>query len=81
MGASGAIAGVLGAYFILYPRARVLTWFFVFRVLPAGLGHAGILVCVSVLRGSGYAFDGDGPGAMWEAWRYGPTWADLSRDW
>ena len=30
LGASGAIAGVLGAYFILYPRARVLTWFFVF---------------------------------------------------
>lgn len=28
VGASGAIAGVLGAYFILYPRARVLTWFF-----------------------------------------------------
>jgi len=27
LGASGAIAGVLGAYFILYPRARVLTWF------------------------------------------------------
>jgi membrane associated rhomboid family serine protease len=30
VGASGAIAGVLGAYFLLYPRARVLTWFFVF---------------------------------------------------
>jgi membrane associated rhomboid family serine protease len=36
VGASGAIAGVLGAYFILYPRARVLTWFFVFILyLPA----------------------------------------------
>jgi membrane associated rhomboid family serine protease len=36
VGASGAIAGVLGAYFILYPRARVLTWFFVFVVyIPA----------------------------------------------
>lgn len=30
VGASGAIAGVLGAYFVLYPRARVLTWFFLF---------------------------------------------------
>src|ERR1022692_1111154 len=30
LGASGGIAGVLGAYFVLYPRARVLTWFFVF---------------------------------------------------
>ncbi len=36
VGASGAIAGVLGAYFLLYPRARVLTWFFVFVLyLPA----------------------------------------------
>ena len=36
VGASGAIAGVLGAYFILYPRARVLTWFFVFVLyIPA----------------------------------------------
>ena len=39
VGASGAIAGVMGAYFILYPRARVLTWFppiFFFHV-PAWL--------------------------------------------
>jgi membrane associated rhomboid family serine protease len=37
VGASGAIAGVLGAYFILYPRARVLTWFppIFFFYLPA----------------------------------------------
>jgi len=27
LGASGAIAGVLGAYFVLYPKGRVLTWF------------------------------------------------------
>jgi len=39
VGASGAIAGIMGAYFILYPRARVLTWFppiFLFHV-PAWL--------------------------------------------
>ncbi|HTW57485.1 MAG TPA: rhomboid family intramembrane serine protease [Terriglobales bacterium] len=36
VGASGAIAGVLGAYFLVYPRARVLTWFFVFVMyIPA----------------------------------------------
>ncbi len=36
VGASGAIAGVMGAYFVLYPRARVLTFFFVFFLwLPA----------------------------------------------
>jgi membrane associated rhomboid family serine protease len=40
IGASGAIAGVMGAYLILYPRARVLTLvpliiFFTFWWLPA----------------------------------------------
>ena len=31
IGASGAIAGILGAYIVLYPRAKILTliWFFV----------------------------------------------------
>lgn len=46
IGASGAIAGVMGAYFILYPRARVLIWFppiFFFHV-PAWLmlGYWGV---------------------------------------
>jgi membrane associated rhomboid family serine protease len=39
VGASGAIAGVMGAYFLLYPRARVLTvvpvFFLFFWWLPA----------------------------------------------
>ncbi len=39
VGASGAIAGVMGAYFVLFPRARVLTWAFTFFFihLPAWL--------------------------------------------
>ena len=42
LGASGAIAGVLGGYIVLYPRARVLTLifliiFFTFLELPAFL--------------------------------------------
>ena len=35
VGASGAIAGVMGAYLLLYPRARVYTWPFFFLALPA----------------------------------------------
>jgi membrane associated rhomboid family serine protease len=35
VGASGAIAGVMGAYFILFPKARVLTWPFFFIRFPA----------------------------------------------
>ena len=38
VGASGAIAGVMGAYFVLFPSARVLTWFGIFFFkLPAWL--------------------------------------------
>jgi membrane associated rhomboid family serine protease len=42
LGASGAIAGVLGAYFVLFPRARVVTVvplfiFFPLVEVPAGL--------------------------------------------
>lgn len=39
VGASGAIAGVMGGYFVLYPRARVLMWFppIFFFHLPAWL--------------------------------------------
>jgi len=39
VGASGAIAGVMGGYFVLYPRARVMTWFppIFFFYLPAWL--------------------------------------------
>src|SRR4029079_6793524 len=36
LGASGAIAAVLGAYFVLYPGSRVVTWiFFVITRIPA----------------------------------------------
>jgi membrane associated rhomboid family serine protease len=36
LGASGAISGVMGAYALLYPRARVLTLVFIFFIpLPA----------------------------------------------
>jgi membrane associated rhomboid family serine protease len=33
VGASGAISGVLGAYFVLYPRAKILTLIF-YAILP-----------------------------------------------
>ena len=68
VGASGAIAGVMGAYFILYPRARVLTWFppiFLFHV-PAWLmlGYWFVMQLLSgtatsiaeTSQGSGIAF-------------------------
>jgi membrane associated rhomboid family serine protease len=52
VGASGAIAGVMGAYLVLYPRARVLTWwgFFVFW-LPAWL-VLGVWLIGNILSGA-----------------------------
>ncbi len=56
VGASGAIAGVMGAYFVLYPRARVLVWFppiFFFHV-PAWL-MLGYWFVVNFLSGTATA--------------------------
>jgi membrane associated rhomboid family serine protease len=50
VGASGAIAGVLGAYFVLYPRARVLTWFFELLILVVWVPAWIILVYWFVLN-------------------------------
>jgi hypothetical protein len=50
VGASGAVAGVLGAYFVLYPRARVLTWFFEFLILVVWVPAWVILIYWFVLN-------------------------------
>jgi membrane associated rhomboid family serine protease len=69
VGASGAIAGVMGAYFLLFPGARVLTWwgFFVFW-LPAWL-VLGYWFVVNFLSGAATSFatgaDGAGGVAFW----------------
>ena len=54
IGASGAIAGVLGAYFVLLPRARVLTLIFLgivfFREIPA-VWFLGIWILLQLWSG------------------------------
>ncbi|MBI3910341.1 MAG: rhomboid family intramembrane serine protease [Armatimonadetes bacterium] len=67
IGASGAIAGVLGAYFVLYPGARVTTliflgFFITTWVLPAGvvLGFWFLLQVLSQVLGGGMIQDGGG---------------------
>jgi membrane associated rhomboid family serine protease len=55
IGASGAIAAVLGAYFMLLPRARVLTaiflgFFFFFQELPAIL-FLGVWIALQAWEG------------------------------
>ena len=58
LGASGAIAGIMGAYFILFPSARVLTlvpFFFVFFLwLPAWI-FVGYWFLVQFLSGAAMA--------------------------
>jgi membrane associated rhomboid family serine protease len=63
IGASGAIAGVLGAYLILYPHARVLTFVFLFffiRIIaiPAAfvLGIWFLFQVLSIGAGGGVAW-------------------------
>ena len=54
IGASGAIAGVLGAYFLLLPRARVLSAIFFglifFREIPA-VWFIGIWIALQLWQG------------------------------
>ena len=54
IGASGAIAGVLGAYFVLLPRARVLTLIFfgiiLIREIPA-VWFLGIWIVLQLWSG------------------------------
>jgi membrane associated rhomboid family serine protease len=57
IGASGAIAGVMGAYFILYPRARIITlvpiWIFLrIMEIPAIL-FLGLWFVLQALQGWG----------------------------
>lgn len=56
IGASGAIAGVLGAYLILYPRAKVLTLVFIFifiQIIPIpAVVFLGIWFVLQILSGT-----------------------------
>ncbi len=59
VGASGAIAGVLGAYLVLFPTHRVLTWFLFFFVPVPAIAFLGFWF----LSQFGIA----DPGVAWEA--------------
>jgi membrane associated rhomboid family serine protease len=71
LGASGAIAGVMGAYFVLYPRSRVLTAVFVVLSfdlieIPA-IYYLGIWFLMQLFSGVGAlgAPAADGSVAFW----------------
>jgi membrane associated rhomboid family serine protease len=72
LGASGAIAGVMGAFLILYPRARVVTLIFiVFFITTFELPAAFMLVywfAIQLLSGlASFSSFTDGGGVAWFA--------------
>ncbi len=71
VGASGAIAGVLGAYFLLYPRARVLTlvpifFYPLFIEIPAFF-YLGFWFLTQLLSGGLAETGGQAGGIAWWA--------------
>ena len=71
IGASGAVAGVMGAYFLLYPRARILTLvpillFVTFVELPAWV-FLGFWFLLQFLSGAASAAAGAAGGIAWWA--------------
>ncbi|MGB9695468.1 MAG: rhomboid family intramembrane serine protease [Caldisericaceae bacterium] len=68
IGASGAIAGIMGAYFFLYPRARIKTlvfvlFFFTFIQIPA---YIFLLIWFLMQLSSGFSTFGSASGvAFW----------------
>lgn len=70
VGASGAISGVLGAYLLLYPHARVVTlitlgWFWRLLEIPA-IFVLGFWIIVQILNGV-LTFALEGGGVAWFA--------------
>ena len=49
VGASGAIAGLMGAYLILYPRARILTLVFIFLVYVPAWAFIGVWIVYQII--------------------------------
>jgi membrane associated rhomboid family serine protease len=71
IGASGAIAGIMGAYFVWYPRAQVQTLlpiFFLIQivVLPASL-FLGLWFVFQFFEGVGFAGGTESTGVAWWA--------------
>jgi membrane associated rhomboid family serine protease len=75
IGASGAIAGALGAYLVFFPRARIFSvvpFGFVFKVLPVPAYYfLGLWFVLQVFQGvgsiTGGAVQGDMGGVAWWA--------------
>jgi membrane associated rhomboid family serine protease len=64
VGASGAISGVMGAYLVLFPRARVVSVFPIFFFIPVALPAAIFLI---LWFAGQFALIGGATGIAWQA--------------
>jgi membrane associated rhomboid family serine protease len=64
VGASGAIAGVMGAYLVLFPRARVVSVFPILFFIPVAIPAAIFLI---LWFAGQFALIGDSTGIAWQA--------------
>ncbi|WP_413204466.1 rhomboid family intramembrane serine protease [Rhodospirillum sp. A1_3_36] len=62
VGASGAISGVMGAYILLYPRARILCWAWILVLRLPAVVFLGLWFAMQVLSALG---GGEGGVAWW----------------
>ena len=67
VGASGAIAGVLGAYLVLHPQANVLTFVFLIFFIRVMYLPAAVLLGIWFFIQIFSAFTGGGGGVAWYA--------------
>ena len=67
LGASGAISGVMGAYILLYPRARILTLVFIFLLPIPAVFVLGEWLIVQFLSGVNALGTGASGGVAWLA--------------
>ena len=64
VGASGAISGVMGAYLVLFPRARVVSVFPIFFFIPVAVPASIFLI---LWFAGQFALIGDATGIAWQA--------------
>jgi membrane associated rhomboid family serine protease len=67
VGASGAISGVMGAYLLLYPRARVLTLVFIFPLPVPAVIFLGLWYLMQFFAGIDALGHGISGGVAWWA--------------
>src|SRR5713101_6585463 len=67
VGSSGAISGVMGAYMLLYPRARILTLVFIFPLPVPAVIFLGLWYVMQFLSGINALGGGVSGGVAWWA--------------